>query len=806
MLKTKDPSHHIAAGDSTRDEVVRVCLRVPPLWDLRNYVAVNPFIGLTSHPLETAARLVADGLDAEVLPTISYYRDRLAEGAFDLDDLAAASRRAGVDVDEIEAILARRSSAPLREKKARLAFAEEFDMKYDTKWNDTLIRSATRWCSVYASKGGRYWRFNRINRLFTSWRESATLDRSLEIAGLRGFRSRVGQFPALPEDAIEAAVESLGSAVPDVESYLYRLIGGVYGWASYFRRIAWEVDPQDPGEAIDLLAIRLCMDLTFRDLAPRTKPVSIVSPRIALSTRSVRADSKGEHRAGKRVVEDESTRLVFQNALEDGFIRRLIGELRAPAARVDRTSTDIQAVFCIDVRSEPLRRALEIENKDVETLGFAGFFGVALGLTAESESTSRCPVLIKPSVILDRSASNPGGDFNSIINYMQSAPSISFSFVESLGLLYGLRILRDSSACDVGNDRAEETEPFTLAVDDLGRGISPDARLNLATGILKNMGFGDRFAKIVLLCGHVGKSVNNPHAAGLDCGACGGHGGAMNARVAAALLNDPDVRAGLSARGFRIPAATLFVPAVHDTSTDDVRLLDRELVPPDRRADLDRLKSKLENASIRVRVERARSLGLENAPATELRRMMSRRANDWSEVRPEWGLARNAAFIAARRSRTRGADLQGRVFLHEYDASIDSDDSILSMILSAPVVVASWINLQYFASTVDNSTFGAGDKAIHNRVGSLGVVLGNGGDLRTGLAFQSVHSVDGRWFHEPIRLQVVVEASREKIERVQRSTPDVAQLVENGWIRLIALDPDKLETAVFVPGSGWESI
>jgi hypothetical protein len=89
-------------------------------------------------------------------------------------------------------------------------------------------------------------------------------------------------------------------------------------------------------------------------------------------------------------------------------------------------------------------------------------------------------------------------------------------------------------------------------------------------------------------------------------------------------------------------------------------------------------------------------------------------------------------------------------------------------------------------------------------VGSLGVVLGNGGDLRTGLSIQSVHDSDGNWFHEPLRLQVVVEAPHERIDAVLNAAPDVNDLVENGWVRLFALDPDSNNVVRRVPGQGWQ--
>ncbi len=398
------------------------------------------------------------------------------------------------------------------------------------------------------------------------------------------------------------------------------------------------------------------------------------------------------------------------------------------------------------------------------------------------------------------------GALKAAVKHVQGAPAGAFNFVEVLGLAYGLGLAADAIAARAAKPSTEGTVSLELDPDGQGGGIPRSVRVDLAAGILKNTGLTHSFARLVLLCGHEGRSANNPHAAGLDCGACGGHGGALNARVAAALLNDPEVREGLRSRGLAVPSDTHFVAGVHNTMTDEVALLDTDEIPPTHRADLDQIRNWLARAGALTRAERAPSLGLSNRPSGILDRLLRRRSRDWSEVRPEWGLARNAAFIAARRSRTRGVNLGGRVFLHEYDASLDPDDSVLTLILSAPMVVASWINLQYFASTVDNDAFGCGTKALHNRVGSLGVVLGNGGDLRTGLPLQSVQTPDGRWFHEPLRLQVVVETMPSRIDAVLAAQPGVRDLVENGWVRLFALDPDSSEAFLRLPSGDWEAV
>ncbi|MGB5547375.1 MAG: putative inorganic carbon transporter subunit DabA, partial [Polyangiales bacterium] len=183
------------------------------------------------------------------------------------------------------------------------------------------------------------------------------------------------------------------------------------------------------------------------------------------------------------------------------------------------------------------------------------------------------------------------------------------------------------------------------------------------------------------------------------------------------------------------------------------------------------------------RRERAATL---NVGAGDVDKSIARRTRDWSQVRPEWGLARNASFIAARRARTRGIDLEGRAFLHDYDCTADEGWKVLELIMTAPMVVASWINLQYYGSAVNREAFGSGNKTLHNVVGTLGVLEGNGGDLRVGLPSQAVH--DGsRLFHEPVRLNVLIEAPTAQIDTILEKHDKVRELVSNGWIHLLAI-------------------
>jgi uncharacterized protein YbcC (UPF0753/DUF2309 family) len=488
-------------------------------------------------------------------------------------------------------------------------------------------------------------------------------------------------------------------------------------------------------------------------------------------------------------------RLVWQSAMEHAFEQKLRADI-TPKSKSETTSLvpDVQAIFCIDVRSEVFRRSLESTGMQIQTFGFAGFFGLPIEhrIPGLGGSQARCPVFLVPPL---RSSDSKSGieasEFDQLIlqrvdareskrtwKRFKEAASSCFTFVETIGLSYGVELVKDAFGFSSKSSRDKGAPGF---LDKL----STADRASLAEDILKGLGLLENFARIVLFCGHGSATKNNPYASGLDCGACGGHVGDANARLAAALLNQADVRTELSERGILIPSDTVFIGGLHNTTTDEVSLFDYEAA--DARL-IEQLAVSLDQAGLLCATERSARFG-EAAEQSNIVSAVRSRSRDWSQVRPEWALAGNAAFIVAPRIWTAEANLQSRAFLHEYSAKSDPKGIVLESIIAGPMVVGSWINLQYFGSSTDNAHFGSGHKSIHNVVGGVGVALGNEYDLRPGLPFQSVHDGE-KLIHEPLRLHACIAADTKILDGILERQDHVRHLVENGWVHLIALGED----------------
>ncbi len=765
--------------DTYAEAVNEACRRVPPLWPLQNFVAVNPFLGLSGRDFSDAIATVERVVHEPMHLGVEFYREQWERGRINADDMALAFERLGRDEDIATAL---QEAVVGAEDGAVFSVCDLADARTESGFRRLAVAEISKWCAAFYDEGQAAWRLPWADEsFFVSWKAMAAVDRSPEIQGLPGFRTLVASLPDDPAEVIGLALEELKVPGAGAELYLHRVLMSVPGWCGYVQYRVREngMAGREDDSLRQLLAVRMVFELAVWRAEADEEFREVWAERCERLT-----DPNGV-----------STLSVWQEAFEVGFQRGLVARIAsAPAVAAKEKTVSVQAVFCIDVRSEVFRRSLESVADDVETLGFAGFFGFPIERIGpdDEKATPLCPVLLSPAVRVRESIGGvPADEAERILSkrrtqkragrawkgFKLSAVS-SFSFVEACGLGFGGKLLADGFGWQRESPRPERTD--LCAEADL------EARVAMAAGALTNMGLTSNFAPIVLLCGHGSETANNPYGSSLDCGACGGNAGLTNARIAVRTLNDPEVRDGLRARGIDVPSGTWFVAGLHNTTTDEVSLVEEVGESSEVKVALEKLRNQLAKAGAVARGHRAPSLGLRGGGT---RKRIEARSRDWAQVRPEWGLAGNAIFIAAPRVRTAGLDLGGRSFLHNYDWRTDESGAVLELIMMAPMVVANWINLQYYASTVNNVKFGSGNKVLHNVVGMLGVVQGNGGDLQVGLPWQSVH--DGRKFvHEPLRLNVMLAAPRERIVDVLRKHAGVGELVANRWLHLFSLEAD----------------
>jgi uncharacterized protein YbcC (UPF0753/DUF2309 family) len=758
---------------------------IPPAFPLDATVAVNPFLGQIGEDLATAAARLSRVAGAAVTRPRAAYAEDLASGRVSDEDLAQALASCASPLKPASlAQLKVSANAPGTPVLPLPTIAELAAEATGTDWPAVLERTFGLWASGHFDRGQALWLPAPGRGAFSAWQAWAGRDLTPEIAGLAGFCAHAASAPDTPERSILRAAETLGLTEAAAGTAFHRLLTDLGGWAQHARWLLWQAELKGgtDGTLIELLAIRLVWE----------EALLAHVPEIADRWR----EAVAAHEAPVAPTPAQVIDAVLQEAAERGHQRRLAASLGHCVPETSRP--ELQAAFCIDVRSEVFRRALEAQDAGIETIGFAGFFGLPLAHKAHGSDVveDHLPVLLNAGLT---STSHAAGNaelakrisartLRAWGRFRQAAVS-SFAFVEAAGPLYGAKLVTDALGLGGKADMAQPAPQFAEPLD-------AETKVTIGTKVLKAMSMTDGFGRVVLLLGHGARVVNNPHESAYHCGACGGHTGEVSARLLAQLLNDSETRAGLPGNGIELPEDTIFLAGLHDTTTDEITLY-AEDIAQERAKERARVQGWLQAAGKLARTERA--MRLHGATVDTV----AARATNWAQVRPEWGLAGCAAFIAAPRIATAGTDLGGRAFLHSYDWRSDEGFGTLELILTAPVVVASWISLQYYGSAVAPEVFGGGNKLIHNVTGGIGVVEGNGGRLRPGLPWQAIH--DGEVLaHEPLRLTVMIEAPEEAISEVLKRHPEVAALFDNGWLHLLTLSDGQV-AGRYRPGGDWES-
>lgn len=574
----------------------------------------------------------------------------------------------------------------------------------------------------------------------------------------------------------------------------------------------------------------------------------------------------------EKLKEDEG--YIWLKSLEDTYIKEYVDKFTQTRIQNEEKAL-ASATFCLDVRSEVIRRSIE-RTGAYQTYGAGGFLGIPIAFVEfdKAHELFLAPAIVKPCNVVFEVPKESSDQYHSkkgvnkitkkVLSDLKNNPYTPFITVEAIGWLFGINLFgktfwpqktnklfsqfkpeKPKTTYTMDKLSAEEIEFYIRklhtgiiskylsstqgkeyqevqinaiwnhlifenelevevskeALDKLKNeylitpkdysyqkeklsmvGFTLEEKTTYLYNYLTMIGQIKEFPEFITIIGHGSISDNNPFESALDCGACGGNISLPNTRALCMIGNSDDVREKLKEKGLDIPKNTKFIPGLHITTTDEIKFYDTDILNDEEMAKFSQIVRDFNEASKKSRSERLQSL-----PAAHTENDIMIKSMDWSEPRPEWGLAKNIGVFAGPRDSTKHLELNNRFFMHSYDADVDNEEAeILTRIFNGPLVVGEWINLEHYFSTVDNHVYGAGSKVYHNVVSKVGVFNGNYSDLKIGLPTQSVY-LEGEAYHEPVRLLTFMEAPLEKVLAAVGSS--IAKpFILNEWIRPVVID------------------
>ena len=499
---------------------------------------------------------------------------------------------------------------------------------------------------------------------------------------------------------------------------------------------------------------------------------------------------------------------LWQQAFEWSFYDQVLANIKQ-VNEVDSIETpSFQALFCMDDRECSFRRHVEYFDANAITFGTPAFFNFEFYFQPVNGKfyTKLCPAPVTPKYLIKEEHRKKKHAKD--LHYHKQSHSLFFGWIISQTLGFSsafklfLNIFRTSISLATTASFKHlhkkskliiENFDTTSKEDNLQIGFTIIEMADRVEGLLKSIGLVKDFAPLVYVVGHGATSVNNTHYAGYDCGACCGRPSSVNAKVAAFAANHKEVRKLLKQRGIEIPETTQFLPALHDTTRDEIAFYDEDILLNANKVlhhqnEITFIKALHNNAK-----ERSRRFDTINTSDSleKVHEKVKKRSVSLFEPRPELNHATNAMCIVGRRSLSKQLFLDRRSFLNSFDYKVDPTGDYLSIILGAVAPVGGGINLEYYFSRVDNQKLGAGSKLPHNVMGLIGVANGIDGDLRPGLPSQMIE------VHDPVRLLVIAEHFPEIVKYAISKNPATYEWFKNDWVKLIVVHPETKEIFAF---------
>ena len=458
---TPQPGEHVdlaTVNNHIEAACDQACRSIAPAWPLDRAIAVNPHWSRISMPVRRVAARMALLGGIRVFPGRVEQKQAWEQGRISAADLSlalesvpeaqAAGLKPGQCLDALQEP-ALPAQLPL--------LIDELDNDPDRhsrlSWRQAITHQVSQTCAAYFDDHQADWKPQRTQGLYAFWRDTLQHDHGIgRLMGLPQIGRALNALPATALDAERWVIRRLGLPQEVWADYLEAVLLTVNGWASWCAYLGWQAGLAGGKDSHlrELLAIRLAWGallLECKDDAAAQQAFARVQQAWCLAPQRLRE-------AEQALLVDE----VWQAALEQGYQRELARRLTSAGSPAGATAEiEVQAAFCIDVRSEPLRRAFEAAWPAVQTIGFAGFFGLPVAYTPLATPARRpqLPGLLAPAmevgdVIVRAASPHQEADDTGAAGHVRQTrlaladqwlaasrwPASAFSFVEAAGLGY----------------------------------------------------------------------------------------------------------------------------------------------------------------------------------------------------------------------------------------------------------------------------------------------------------------------------------------------------------------------------------
>lgn len=747
---------------------------IPISFPVLDWVALNPLSDLTKNSFHSAIYQLRKNAKYQGYLNISEYIDLYNSGRIGVVSIQKSCEHhshLNLTVGQILNIETQKKLENI--SKARLSGRDQLittqlgDLGFPDM-QDWMENRIFTFLSAWFDEGLAFWRMpSEKTELFEAWKDLTHCENS-------AWKKQIAHLPDDPIQACSYLLFELGVPTSFFESYIRQITHRILGWMSLIKcknRYPQQSQLTKTSHLASPIVIWLAQENFY------LKKIEKTNNKIKKSFEFREFDFSQDDIQLNQYLQ------VWQRALEFQEHGALLAALKTEKKQLFfmEKNTDSQWIFCMDPRSHLPRTIIE-STLSQETFGVAGFFGFPMRLECEKNKvfSHQAPFLLPPEIILK---------FNEWFSCGIQSSKESYSWIQSLNLskseyLSPYFLFEMTGYCFFWEwmkkaflFQVETHDRFVCpsSLDFKNQTLFSNLNIEIKTAIemsyafLMQCGLSKRFSKHIILCGHRALTVNNPQQASFECGACGGHSGEWNAKIACEILNHEWVRAGLEKKGVLIPEETQFIPALHNTSLQTIQfLIDEEKTPSFLLGQLDELNQSLLREKGKRQQEKFSPL-------------------HFAELIPEWGLAGNALLVIGSSICSQFSILQGRCFLQSYCPNQDSDGEILKTILDSVALVAQEINAQYYFSSTDPEIYGGGNKALHNVVSGVGVMEGNLSDLKIGLSTQSL-CFRGERIHIPLRLMVVILADQLFVSEVIKRTQFFSQLLKNEWVFLEVIE------------------